>query len=330
MRKLIAGLAFAATASIGWSQIDPDRVVVVINGEEIKGAEYYRRMEYLPGTGQMLGDRFAEFPPGFMTIEQLITERLVYQLAKQKHCLPTDDEIQAELNRAKQENPKFEDNWLASGRLIDDLLNQLKFELTQFKLATLGITITDQEVDDHYQKYPSEFTVPKRLKLRVIVVESDEQKDAVDKALAAGTSFADAASHYSVDISKVDGGSYGIVPENGVQEPAKTALANVQVGKTTAWVPATSGGVTRYLKFLKEDVYPEKLLPLDDKLREETRRRLMLDKAKHSGVNDVAKEMAEMRKSAQIDIKQKDFADAYAKFIKGFLQQQDAKLGTGK
>ena len=78
---------------MGWSQVDPARVVAVINGEEIKGAEYYRRMEYLPGAGKMLGDRFAEFPPGFMAIEQIITERLVYQLAKQKHCLPTDAEI---------------------------------------------------------------------------------------------------------------------------------------------------------------------------------------------------------------------------------------------
>ena len=54
------------------NMVDPNRVVLVINGEEIKGAEYYRRMEYLPGVGSQMGASFSDFPPGFLTIQQLI------------------------------------------------------------------------------------------------------------------------------------------------------------------------------------------------------------------------------------------------------------------
>lgn len=327
LRKLVAGLVLGAVASTLWAQVDPNRVVFVVNGEEIKGAEYYRRMEYLPGAGKMLGDRFAEMPPGFMTIETMITERLVYQLAKQQHCMPTDDEVKAELERAKLDNPKIEDDWLASGRLIEDLLNQYRFELAQFKLATIGTIITDTQVDDHYKKYPTEFTIPKQLKLRVIAVDSSEKKDEVDKALAAGTSFADAASKFSVDVTRIDGGLYGIVPEDGVKEPAKSALEGLAVGKATDWLPVKDQPL--FLKFYKEDVYPAKLLPLDARLRETTRRRLMLETANDKKTNNVAKMMADMRRNAQIDIKQKDFAAAYDKFIKNYLKQQDAKTGAG-
>jgi foldase protein PrsA len=318
-------------AAIGLSQVDLDKVVLVVNGEEIKGAEYYRRMEFLPGTGQMLGDRFAEFPPGFMTIEQLITERLVYQLAKKKHCMPTDDEVQAELNRAKDDNPQIAENWVASGRAIEDLLNNYRLELAEFRLETNGITVTDQEIDDHYKQYPSEFTTPKTFKLRLIAVDTDDQKATVDKALAAGTAFADVAAQYSVDLSNAARGLLGDVPETNLPDAVKAGLLDVAVGKTSDWIPVSGkDNATRYCKFLKENVNPSKLLPMDAKLREITRRRLMLDQANSKKTNTIAEDMAEMRKAAQIDIKRKDFADVYNKFIDMFLKQQAAKLGTGK
>ena len=69
---------------------------------------------------------------------------------------------------------------------MEDLLNQIKLQQAQFKLVTFGITITDQEVDNHYRTNPVMYTEPKRVKLRVIVVDTDAQKDVVDKALAAG------------------------------------------------------------------------------------------------------------------------------------------------
>ena len=147
----------------------------------------------------------------------------------------------------------------------------------------------------------------------------------MDAALAAGTPFADVATKYSIDVTKADGGLYGIVPIDGLKETAKAALTDLSVGKTTGWLPAEA----RSLKFLKEAVYPANLLPLDSKAREETRKEMMLKRANAKGTNTVAKEMAEMRRSAQIDIKQKDFADAYKKFIEGYLKQQDAKLNPG-
>jgi peptidyl-prolyl cis-trans isomerase SurA len=324
LRKLIALFAFGAFASIGWSQVDPNRVVAVVNGEEIKGAEYYRRMEFLPGTGKMLGNRFASFPPGFMTLEQIITERLVYKLAAQKRCMPTDDEIQSALTRLKADNPKIAEDWVASGRLMEDLLNQIKFERAQFKLATFGITVTDQQVDTFYkEKQDTLFTVPKRVKLRVIAVDDDAQKAVVDKALAAGTPFGKVAHDYSKDVTKLADGEFGVVPVTGLQPLAKAAIDKIKVGGVTEWI-STEG---KSVKFLMEEVLPSKVVPLDAKLRVDIREKLMLDKGQ--ATNDMAKQMAVIRKAAVVDIKQKEFAEAYQKFIDSYVKQQEAKTSGG-
>ncbi len=323
MKKFIQALIVLSVAASSLAQIDPARVVVTINGEEIKGAEYYRRMEFLPNVGKRLGDRYAEFPPGFMTIEQLITERLVYQLAKAANCLPTDGEIQAEYARAKAENPKYVQDWIDSGKLLEDLLNQFKYELTTFKLVTKGITITDQEVDDYYKaNKASKFTVPKRVKLRVIVVDSEDKKTAVDNELKAGKAFGEIAQKYSVDVTKVAQGQYGTVPIDDLAEPVRNALNTTSIGKATVWIPAKD----QFVKFLKEDAIPESVVPLDDKVRRDIRTRMMLDKGRVK--NDIAKMMLDARKTAKIDIKNKEFAEAYKKFIDNYLSQQEAKTGT--
>src|SRR5471030_1100048 len=86
-----AGSAQALAQDPAVKMVDPGRVVAVVNGDEIKGAEYYRRMEYLEGVGIRLGNQFAEFPPGFLAIQKIIDERLTFQLAKSKGVYPTDD-----------------------------------------------------------------------------------------------------------------------------------------------------------------------------------------------------------------------------------------------
>src|SRR4051794_21708042 len=107
-KTIFAGLMLALMGvSMAQNPVDATRVVATVNGVEIKGAEYYRRMEFLPGVGRNLGDGFAEFPPGFLTLEQLITEKLVLQLAKDKGVFPTDVEVKAELDYRKTKNPNL-------------------------------------------------------------------------------------------------------------------------------------------------------------------------------------------------------------------------------
>lgn len=313
----MAALFLAAVTS--FAQVDPDRLVLTVNGEEIRGTEYYRRMEYLPGVGKPTGRTFSELPPGLLTMDQLITERLVFQLAKQKGVLPTDLEVDAELKVRQQENPNLVTNWTASGRTMDELRYQVRFELAQFKIQTFGVTITNQEVDNHYKTSAAIYTEPKKAKLRVIVVQSEGDRDTVDAALKSGTSFAAAATKYSADVTKANGGEYGTVPYAFLNTQVRDAVQAIKIGESTTWLSVAGSDKPTFMKFMLEDVIPETKLPLDDNLRRSIRRRLMMDRG--TVKNDIQKEMIAMRQSAKIDIKQKEFADAYQKFIQAYLKQ---------
>ncbi len=302
--------------------VDPSRIVLVVNGEEIKGSEYYRRMEYLQGVGFRTGNSFSEYPPGFITIQQIINERLIFALAKDKGAYPSDAEVDGEIKIRLAENPKMLENWIAGGGNMDELKYQLRVQIAQFKISTFGITVTDTEVEDHYKSHPDLFTAPKSLKLRLIAVATADETKIVDNDLAGGKDFASEAKEKSVDISKSIGGEFGTIPEFKLEATAREALAATKIGQTTKWLTtAKDGGSGTYLKFLLEDIIPAKLHELDPTLRRVIRRQLMLDKG-HVKNPDVAKELDQQRVKAKIDIKQAEFADAYQKFLGAYLKQK--------
>ncbi|MCB8933115.1 MAG: peptidyl-prolyl cis-trans isomerase [Fimbriimonadaceae bacterium] len=302
-------LSLFALCTLASAQVDPNRTVAVVNGEEIKGAEYYRRMEFLPGVGKRIGNAIAEATPGFLTIDTLINEHLMFQLAKEKNIVVTDAEVQAEMQKRQADNPTMLQNWLANGRTQAELTHLLRLEMVQFKLQTNGITITDQEVEKFYKDNPTRFTSLRSVQIRVIAADTEELKKKIDDALAAGQKFADVAQQFSIDLTKTQGGSLGRPVLSLLPTPVQNALGAIKIGQATDWVQTEKV----YAKFLLEDVFPEKLLSLTDTLKAQIRRQLMLDKG--SVRNDLQQQMSDMRRRSKIDIKEKQFADTYRKLM---------------
>ncbi len=321
MKRLIIGLGIVVLATVASAQVDPTRTVASVNGEEIKGSEYYYRMEFLPGVGKVMGNAFAEFPPGFITLEQLITEKLVFQLAKQQGVYPSDLEVQDELATRLRTAPNLVSAWKSTGRTEEELTYQVRFELAKFNVATAGVTITDVEVADYYKKNPDMFTVPKQLKLRVIVVRTADDQAVVNQELAAKKPFSEVAAAHSQDATRAVGGDYGTVPITVLGAKIKEAIEGTKIGQDTDWIASTNSATdTVYVKFHIEDIIPPKLQSLDTDLKRTIRHKMMLQKG--AVKNDVDKEMAAQRSKAKIDIKEKTFADAYKKFIDAYLKQQ--------
>ncbi|MEQ1932727.1 MAG: peptidyl-prolyl cis-trans isomerase [Fimbriimonadaceae bacterium] len=302
---VFGALAIAHAAA----QVDLTSTIVVINGEEIKGSEYYRRMEFLPGVGKQLGNGFAEFPPGLLTIEQLVTERLILQLAKEKGVVPTAAEIKDEIAFEIANNPNYQKNFLDTGQSLAELDYQTKVRLAQFRLLTFGITVTDAEVTEFYSKNSSIYSTPKMVTLKVIAVDTEDKAKAVDTDLAAGKSFNDVAKARSLDVTAATGGEFGRRPYFDLAEIVRGELDKIKVGGITDWIV---GDKTR-VKFMLVAADPEKARPLDATLKKIIRKEIMITRG--SIKNNVRQEMIVMRKKAQITITQKEFDEAYKKFI---------------
>ena len=318
MRSFLTFVVWAACV-FATAQVDVNRVVMTVNGEEVKGADYYRRMEFLPGVGKRMGAGFTEVPPGLLTIDQMVTDMLILQLAKEKGVYPSDLEVTSEMADRNRDNPDLLEIWKSSGRTEEELKNTIRIEMAQFKIVTFGITVTDQEIDRIYKERASEFLIPKQYKLSVVVVVSDADKAAVEEDLKAGKPFAEVAKARSQDVSKVSGGQYGTVPETALGTEIRTALSKTKIGETTPWLNTSANDAPAFVKFRVDDVTAEKKEELTPQLRKRIRRNRMLDLGRVK--NEIGKEMGAMRRKAKIDIKQPELAKAYQKLIEAYLSQ---------
>src|SRR5579859_1485900 len=157
--KALLSLILVAANAVCLAQMDPNAVVATVNGDEIKSGEYWHFLAWYRVDPTNPLERL---PVGFLALKQLITERLIFQMAKEKGVMPTAPEIDAEEQDEIAANPNIlQDEYKSYGRPEADFKHDIAYRLAQYKLRTYGITITDQEVEQHYRQYPSRFMIPK-------------------------------------------------------------------------------------------------------------------------------------------------------------------------
>ena len=244
-------LSFVLLASGALAQVDQDRVIVRVNGHPIFGREYYMRTELLPNLGQVDSNRrFVQLYPGYLALRWLIEEELIVQLAMDRVVEPSADDVERELKLRMEMQPDQVRSMLSLGFSEDDLRRRVLVDLSEFNLLTQGITVTDFEVEKQYSDNLSQYTLQKRYDLSIIRVKGEEAKNAVDDALAAGEEFGKVAAEHSIDISKVNAGKIGLVPDGALEPSTRTVLADTRKGQVSAWIQQGEA----YAKFLVADV----------------------------------------------------------------------------
>jgi parvulin-like peptidyl-prolyl isomerase len=284
---------------------------VTINGEALSSQNYYRRMEYLPGLGRKTNTgQFIEIMPAIATLDTLVTETLILQIAKSKGLTPSETEIDQEVSYRLRNNPNYVKDWQSTGRTLPELRYFVKVERAQFKIQTEGIVVTESDIQRNYDgAKSSRYTVPERVKLRVIILRDEADKAKVDAGLKAGKSFESLATTYSTDPSKTVGGDFGVVPIDLLGEEVKTAIKPLKKGERTAWL----GKESVYAKFQLEASMPSSVIPLDAKIKEDLRREMMVIKG--TGKIDMNKLIREARQNATITVTSPEIDKAYKQFV---------------
>ena len=296
-------LAVAGTAMAAGQGIDLNKSVIEVNGTAIPYGTYYKRMEGLSGFGRRVGDNFVPASPGFLTLQQMINEILMVQLAADKGATPTQKEVDDEYAALLATSPEQVTAMLKYGTTEADIRQQIIVQLSEYKLQTMGINIGDQQVESFYKEHPSMYTTPRALDLYAIAVETPEQQDAVDKKLNANAPFADVAKELSLDLTAAISGYLGRRIEANLDERLLKQVQGLKEGETSAWIDADA----RKYKYYVAKVYPEKLAPLTPELRKAVRQRLMIDRGRIK--NDLNAWMKEKRKNLKLNFKGTPFDD---------------------
>ncbi len=193
---LIGCTAVTALALVGCGP----KPVGTVNGQKINQEEYIRTLERVPVTvGVDPNGRPVSVQAGYYALRNLVDRHLVMELAEKEKVLPTKEEIDAEYKRLSKQ-ADFTKNLSRLGYTPELFKKDLELEMAKYNLRTKGITLTDAQIKEEYEKTKSTaFTIPAAVRIAMINVDSQKDKDAVVKQLAAGDDFGSLASKYSTD-----------------------------------------------------------------------------------------------------------------------------------
>ena len=215
--KTFGTVILLAVSTLALVQILPakaeDKVVVIINGHEIKTSEVEIAAEDI---ALQLGDLPAKLRYPFL-IEYLVERHLLAQAAVKQGVADTDE--------YKQRLAFYQ-----AKALRDAYFN-----------STIKPSVTEEEVKAAYDKEASKVKVSERVRARHILVQTEKEARDVLARLNKGEKFEDIAKQVSLDGSKDYGGDLGYFSaEEMVPEFSKAAFS-LKVGETSEPVKTDYG-----------------------------------------------------------------------------------------
>lgn len=187
------------------------RGILNINGEKVPKDEFYARLEQVSVQTQG-GSEMA----GTYVMRQIINERLVMQLAKERNVAPTEAQIEKKIEMIRKESGGNLNNVLAQGAMtMDDLKRKITVEQSFVNLASRGIAVPDEDVKKAYESAlkakNSPFVKQESVVLSAIACSTKAKVDKAYQLLTDGTDFGAVATRLSEGPSQQKQGQLGVI-----------------------------------------------------------------------------------------------------------------------
>lgn len=136
--------------------------------------------------------------------EEALTKLVTLKVLEDKYDV-SDDVVDAELEKIKEEvGEEFEQVLTMQGLTEEELKTDLKSSLLQEEAITEGIEVSEEEMQQYYDR------MTKEVEARHILVQDEETANDIKKKLDDGDDFADLAKEHSVDEGTAEqGGEVG-------------------------------------------------------------------------------------------------------------------------
>ena len=292
------------TAGRSGAQSEPTAIAATVNGDVITTAEFYSRLQTMRAQDFVVSVNPLQVrpePAGTLLLNDLINKRLILQWATKTKDLPTDAEIQTELD-AVEKQPGAQQA-MATHLFNEDYMRyDLRAQKARFNIATAALSVSPTELDAYYKKNAARYGTPERWGISAIRTTKRGVIVKVDEALHAGKPFADVAKEFSDDpAAKQKGGDIGLInpADPGFPQPLRDAVRKLKTGEVSPPVKVVypQGNVWFFVRLTSRE--PATLPPLDT-IRKRVEQDALLELAK--GYIDADKKISEFRQTSKIEI----------------------------
>src|SRR5215213_1924330 len=223
------------------------------------------------------------------TMQFLISAQWLQQEADKRNIEVTDAEVRKTFNEQKKQSfPKeadYQKFLKSSGQTEADLLYRVKLSVLTNKLQEAVVkdkgTVTDQQVEDYYNKNKKRFAQPETRDLLVVLNPKKAKAEQALQAIKSGQPWKSVAKKYSTDdASKSQGGKLPNVTKGQQEKDFDAAIFKAPKGKVQGPVKTQFG----YYVFKVTKVKPAKQQSLEEV--KETIRNLLTSQNQQEALND--------------------------------------------
>jgi parvulin-like peptidyl-prolyl isomerase len=187
-----------------------NRVVATVNGDPITLAEFQERFS----RSGIKPEREAEREIKSEFLNRLIERKMLLGEAQRKRLKVGLPEIQKKIAALRQEYGKDVQEVLASQGIDfekwkSDLWEEMMIDRLVAREVNRRINVASSDVRRYYQANPQEFEKPEQVRVRQIVVTTEQEAEKVLELLQAGTDFSTLAREKSTAPEAEHGGDLG-------------------------------------------------------------------------------------------------------------------------
>jgi foldase protein PrsA len=170
----------------------------------------------------------------------LISFEWIEREAEDQGIKVTDAEVKKSFDEQKKQSfPKtadYEKFLKDSGQTNEDVLQRVRLDTLSQKIrdkVTKGKDqVTDQQIEDYYNKNKAQFAQPERRDLSIVLTKKEDKAKQAKAALESGESFKTVAKQYSIDdASKAQGGKLPAVAKGQQEKAFDDAIFKARKGK---------------------------------------------------------------------------------------------------
>ncbi len=180
-------------------------------------------------------------------LDQAVERVLVRRTAEELGISIDDEAVERAILRRRSAYPDrtFEEYLVETGIPLSSLREEMRYRLLLQELFSREVNprvvVTDEEIEEHYEKDPSAWALEEQVRARQIVVRTDDEATRLARRIRRGEDFAELAARYSLGPEGEQGGELGWFTRGTMPPPIDDVCFSLPTGRLSEVVESPYG-----------------------------------------------------------------------------------------